>query len=128
MRITLDLPEDIAAHQAAQGENLSRAALEGFALEAYRALKLTRPTSATAWQVDHRTEGTWGERRRQTRTAQYERRFRYLPESKAVPAQVNLHQERGGALLGGPFLLYSTIQTSRPTSGSAPRTENRKRD
>ena len=41
MRITLDLPEDIAAHLAAQGENLSRAALEAFALEAYRARKLS---------------------------------------------------------------------------------------
>ncbi len=41
VRITLDLPEDIAAHLAAQGENLSRAALEAFALEEYRAQKLT---------------------------------------------------------------------------------------
>lgn len=39
VRITLELPEDIAAHLAAQGENLSRAALEAFALEAYRAQK-----------------------------------------------------------------------------------------
>ena len=41
MRITLDLPEDIAAHLAAHGENLSRAALEAFALEAYCARKLS---------------------------------------------------------------------------------------
>jgi len=39
--ITLDLPEDIAAHLAAKGENLSRAALEAFALEEYRAQKLS---------------------------------------------------------------------------------------
>ena len=41
MRITLELPEDIAAHLAAKGENLSRSALEAFALEAYRAQKLS---------------------------------------------------------------------------------------
>ena len=41
MQITLDLPEDIAAHLAATGENLSRAALEAFALEQYRAQKLS---------------------------------------------------------------------------------------
>ena len=41
MRITVRVPEDIAAHLAAQGENLSRAALEAFALEEYRARKLS---------------------------------------------------------------------------------------
>ena len=41
MRITLELPEDIAAHLAAKGENLSRVALEAFALEEYRAQKLS---------------------------------------------------------------------------------------
>jgi hypothetical protein len=41
MQITLDVPEDIAAHLAATGENLSRAALEAFALEQYRAQKLS---------------------------------------------------------------------------------------
>ena len=41
MRITLELPEDIAAELAAKGEDLSRAALEAFALEAYRAQKLS---------------------------------------------------------------------------------------
>ena len=41
MQITLDLPEDIAAHLAANGENLSRTALEAFALQAYRAQKLS---------------------------------------------------------------------------------------
>jgi hypothetical protein len=41
VRITLELPEDIAAHLAAKGDNLSRAALEAFALEAYRAQKLS---------------------------------------------------------------------------------------
>ena len=41
MQITLELPEDIAAHLAAKGENLSRTALEAFALEEYRARKLS---------------------------------------------------------------------------------------
>jgi hypothetical protein len=41
MRITLELPEDIAAELAAKGEDLSRTALEAFALEAYRAQKLS---------------------------------------------------------------------------------------
>ncbi len=41
MQITLELPEDIAAHLASKGENLSRAALEALALEEYRAQKLS---------------------------------------------------------------------------------------
>ena len=41
MRITLELPEDIAAHLASKGENLPRAALEALAVEAYRAQKLS---------------------------------------------------------------------------------------
>ena len=41
MQITLELPKDIAADLAAQGEDLSRTALEAFALEAYRAQKLS---------------------------------------------------------------------------------------
>lgn len=41
MQITLEVPEDIAAHLAASGENLSRAALEGLAVEEYRGGKLS---------------------------------------------------------------------------------------
>ena len=41
MQITLELPEDIAAHLATKGEDLSRAALEALALEEYRAQKLS---------------------------------------------------------------------------------------
>jgi predicted HTH domain antitoxin len=41
MRITLDVPEDIAADLAAKGENLPRAALEALAIEEYRAQKLS---------------------------------------------------------------------------------------
>ena len=42
MTITLELPEDIAKHLSARGENLSRAVLEAFGLEQYRAGKLTQ--------------------------------------------------------------------------------------
>jgi hypothetical protein len=41
MRITLDVPEDIAADLAAKGENLPRAALEALAIEEYRAQRLS---------------------------------------------------------------------------------------
>ena len=41
MRITLDVPEDIAADLTAKGENLPRAALEALAIEEYRAQKLS---------------------------------------------------------------------------------------
>ncbi len=41
MQITLELPEDIAAQLVGKGENLSRAALEALALEAYRAQRLS---------------------------------------------------------------------------------------
>jgi len=41
MQITLELPEDIASHLTAKGENLSRAALEAFALEEFRSKKLS---------------------------------------------------------------------------------------
>lgn len=41
MQITLDLPEDIAAHLTRKGENLSRAALEALALEEYREHRLS---------------------------------------------------------------------------------------
>ena len=41
MNIKLELPEDIARHLCAEGLDLPRAALEGLALEAYRARRLT---------------------------------------------------------------------------------------
>ncbi len=41
MNITVELPEDIAKQLAAEWRDLGRAALEGLALEAYRARKLT---------------------------------------------------------------------------------------
>lgn len=41
MTVTLELPEDIVAHLASQGEDVPRAALEAYGLEAYRTGKLT---------------------------------------------------------------------------------------
>lgn len=41
MRVSPELPDDIAAHLAAQGEDVSRAALEALALEGYRTQNLT---------------------------------------------------------------------------------------
>ncbi len=41
MNITLELPEDIARQLSTEWDDLSRAALEGLALEAYRARKLS---------------------------------------------------------------------------------------
>jgi hypothetical protein len=56
VRIILDLPEDIAAHLAAQGENLSRSALEAFALEGYRACKLSTAQLRRVLGYDTRTQ------------------------------------------------------------------------
>ena len=41
MRITIELPEDIAEGRESRWKNLSRAALESLALEAYRSRALT---------------------------------------------------------------------------------------
>jgi hypothetical protein len=41
VNITVELPEDIARQLATEWHDLSRAALEGLALEAYRVRKLT---------------------------------------------------------------------------------------
>jgi hypothetical protein len=42
MTVTLELPEDIVAHLAAQGENVPRVALEALALQEYRTGKLSQ--------------------------------------------------------------------------------------
>jgi hypothetical protein len=41
MQITLELPEDIAGQLGGDGNDLSRAALEGLALEGYRRCRLS---------------------------------------------------------------------------------------
>jgi post-segregation antitoxin (ccd killing protein) len=45
MIVRLEVPEDIAADLQAQGQDLSRAALEAFGIEEYRAGRLTQ------WQL-----------------------------------------------------------------------------
>jgi cation transport regulator ChaB len=41
MQLTLDLPDELSAVLAASGQDLTRAALEAIALEAYRERKVT---------------------------------------------------------------------------------------
>jgi len=41
MRVTLEIPDEMAAWVASQGQNLSRAALEALAIEGYRSGALT---------------------------------------------------------------------------------------
>lgn len=41
MRLTLDLPDELSAALATSGDDISRAAFEAIALEAYRERKLT---------------------------------------------------------------------------------------
>ncbi|HEX3743161.1 MAG TPA: hypothetical protein VHW09_04515 [Bryobacteraceae bacterium] len=43
MEVTVQIPDDIAASLAATGSDLSRRALEGFALEELRAGRITEP-------------------------------------------------------------------------------------
>jgi hypothetical protein len=41
MQVTLDIPDDLAAHFAEAGKDLSQAALEALAVEGYRTQRLT---------------------------------------------------------------------------------------
>ena len=43
MNVTLRIPDDLAQRLAAGGDDISRRALEAFALDEYRAGRLTRP-------------------------------------------------------------------------------------
>jgi Uncharacterised protein family (UPF0175) len=43
MRVTVDIPDDVAERLKAAGADLSRRALEAFALEEYRRGQLTKP-------------------------------------------------------------------------------------
>lgn len=43
MQVTVDIPDDVADRLKAAGGDLSRRALEGFALEEYRRGQLTKP-------------------------------------------------------------------------------------
>ena len=43
MNVTVQIPDDLAKRLAASGDDLSRRALEGFALEEYKAGRITKP-------------------------------------------------------------------------------------
>jgi hypothetical protein len=43
MQVTVDIPDDVAERLKAAGGDLSRRALEGFALEEYKCGRLTKP-------------------------------------------------------------------------------------
>ena len=56
MTITLNLPEDIARHLAARGEDPARAALEALALEGYRSRNLSEEQIRRMLGFDTRME------------------------------------------------------------------------
>jgi|APCry1669188879_1035177.scaffolds.fasta_scaffold87663_2 hypothetical protein len=56
MNVTLRIPDDIAARLTAAGADLERDALEGFALEAFRAGRLTRYELRLILGIDTRHE------------------------------------------------------------------------
>jgi hypothetical protein len=43
MNLTVEIPDDLGNRLAASGDDLARRALEGFALEEYKAGRVTRP-------------------------------------------------------------------------------------
>jgi hypothetical protein len=49
MQIILEIPDDLASTLAPPGRDPARAALESFALEAYRERRLTATSSALSW-------------------------------------------------------------------------------
>ena len=42
MNLTVEIPDDLGHRLAADGDDLSRRALEGFALEAYKSVRITK--------------------------------------------------------------------------------------
>ncbi len=42
MNLTLEIPDDLGSRLAAEGDDLARRALEGFALEEYKASRITK--------------------------------------------------------------------------------------
>jgi chromosome segregation and condensation protein ScpB len=67
MNVTVEIPDDLAARLAAGGRDLSRAALEMIAAEAYRADRITKPELQrllgieTGYQLDGflKAHGIW---------------------------------------------------------------------
>lgn len=56
MTITVELPEDIAAHLASRGEDIPRAVLEAFALNEYVAGHLTHAQLQRVLRLENRME------------------------------------------------------------------------
>jgi hypothetical protein len=56
MNVTLRIPDEIAARLTAEGADLAREALEGFALEAFRSGRLTRYELRMVLGIDTRHE------------------------------------------------------------------------
>ncbi|HUE03387.1 MAG TPA: UPF0175 family protein [Bryobacteraceae bacterium] len=56
MRVTLDIPDELAASLAPAGQDPSRAALEAFALEAYRQRRLSAYQLRTLLAIPSRWE------------------------------------------------------------------------
>jgi len=56
MRITVDIPEDLAQHLAAEASDLSRATLEALALEGVRAGKITTAQARRLLGIQSRYE------------------------------------------------------------------------
>jgi hypothetical protein len=58
MEVTLQIPDDIASHMTEAGVNLSRRALESFALEEFKSGRITKPELrrllgyGTRWKLD----------------------------------------------------------------------------
>ena len=58
MEIALEIPDDIASHMREAGDDLSRRALESFALEEFRSGRITKPELrrllgyGTRWKLD----------------------------------------------------------------------------
>lgn len=56
MRIWLDLPDDVVAQLAEQGQDLSRSALEAMAIDAYRMQRLTSHQLCQLLEIPSRDE------------------------------------------------------------------------
>ena len=49
MNLTVEIPDDLARRLSAAGGDLSRRALEAFALEEYKSKRMRRPNCAASW-------------------------------------------------------------------------------
>jgi hypothetical protein len=59
MNLTVEIPDDLGNRLAAGGDDLARRALEGFALEEYKAGRVTRPElrRLLGFQTRHELDG-----------------------------------------------------------------------